>query len=105
MSDHDPSNQHDPTTNSDDIKTAWSASAADLARWTMERLVVRCDVWGGYVRVEERGKEYTDSNGKAQKLGSTITRPSSASIRGGPWPSRSKMNRASRSNDRICSRV
>jgi hypothetical protein len=35
---------------SGDPAAAWRAHAADLARWTLDRLVNRTDVWGGYYR-------------------------------------------------------
>src|SRR4051794_21833024 len=53
---------------------AWAARADALAAWTIERLVVRNDVWGGYVRAEDRGKEFTRKDGTKYVLGSTWTR-------------------------------
>ena len=59
---------------------AWAARAGELAGffWPM---VNRADVWGGYRPMAERGKEYTDSNGKVKKLGAPTTRPEK-SLRG-----------------------
>jgi putative DNA primase/helicase len=54
---------------------AWSQRAEELARWVLARLVVRHDVWGGYVREEQRGKTYERADGTTDTLGATLTRP------------------------------
>jgi hypothetical protein len=53
---------------------AWSARAAELARWTWP-FVNRVDVWGGYRPLHERGREYTNAAGEVKKLGAPTTRP------------------------------
>src|SRR5262249_30314732 len=50
--------------------------APELARWALARLVNRTDVWGGYVPEGDRGKEYRRADGKVERLGRTLTRPS-----------------------------
>jgi hypothetical protein len=60
------------------VAAAWREQAGELARWTMARLVVRHDVWGGYVAEPERGKTFTRPDGTADKLGVTLTRPARA---------------------------
>jgi hypothetical protein len=59
----------------DEASAPWGERAAELTRWVMDRLVVRTDVWGGYVREQERGKGYTRADGTTDKLGTTLTRP------------------------------
>jgi putative DNA primase/helicase len=54
---------------------AWGQRASELAEWGWERLVNRTDVWGGYIREQDRGKEYTRADGTTCKLGKTTTRP------------------------------
>lgn len=60
------------------IPAGWAACAADLAAWAWERLVNRTDVWGGYVPLEDRGKERVSAEGEVYKLGATLTRPARA---------------------------
>jgi hypothetical protein len=54
---------------------AWAQRAGDLARWAWERLVNRCDVWGGYVDEADREKIVTFADGTTGALGKTLTRP------------------------------
>ena len=60
----------------DAVAAAWSRHAEDNARWVLARLVVRRDVWGGYVRADARGATYTRADGSSDKLGATLTHPS-----------------------------
>ena len=46
----------------------WQARAADLARWTWQRLVNRTDVWGGYNALADRDKIITSADGNTTKL-------------------------------------
>jgi hypothetical protein len=59
----------------DAIVPAWAERAEELTRWAFARLVVRRDVWGGYVCEQDRGKPYTRADGTTDKLGATLTRP------------------------------
>jgi hypothetical protein len=61
-----------------DSGEAWGRRAPALADWVLARLVVRTDVWGGYVRVEDRGKEFTRRDGTKGKLPKSLTRPAKA---------------------------
>jgi hypothetical protein len=60
------------------VAAAWAERAGELGRWVFARLVVRFDVWGGYVREQERGKTYTRRDGTIGKLEATLTRPARA---------------------------
>ena len=54
---------------------AWTARAAELARWTWDRLVMRREVWGGYRPLAERGRAYTAADGTRKRLGTPTTHP------------------------------
>jgi hypothetical protein len=58
---------------------AWADRAPDLARWALDRYFIRRDVWGGYVRVADRGKVRQRPDGSHYTLGTTCTRPAKAS--------------------------
>src|SRR5262245_46770734 len=70
-----PLSNHPAGPGQDDGSEAFAARAAELARWTMERLVNRRDVWGGYHPKADRGKVYTKPDGTRAELGTTTTRP------------------------------
>src|SRR5215467_13966393 len=59
----------------EEVALAWSQRAEELASWVLRRLSVRRDVWGSYVREQERGKTFTRADGSSDKLGTTLTRP------------------------------
>jgi replicative DNA helicase len=59
----------------DDPSRAWRQHAEDLCEWAWNRLVNRADVWGGYVPLRDRGKEYRRKDGTVGKLGNITTRP------------------------------
>src|SRR5688572_28982009 len=64
------------TGNSNDfIARAWREHATDLARWSLPRLFVRRDLWGGYRSLADVGREYTKPDGTTGALGSQTTRP------------------------------
>jgi hypothetical protein len=56
-----------PDDHSSDVRAAWHARAAELARWARDRYFVRDDVWGGYIPLAKR-----------DQLGATCTRPAVA---------------------------
>jgi hypothetical protein len=56
------------------MNQAWINRAGELAEWAW-RMVNRRDAWGGYHRVAERGREYTDKDGAVKTLGRVTTRP------------------------------